>query len=112
MKINSDDIKEAVKVYLEARKRESLRKNEVVGLCLLQIKGKPCDRCGSMKNLTIDHIVPRKILIELGFDWETEFLPENIRPLCKPCNSYKTDRLDITLPETKQVLLKLLTPLL
>lgn len=48
--------------------------------------GYECAECGATEQLTVDHIIP----ISKG---GTETL-ENLRTLCKSCNSKKGDRLD------------------
>ncbi|MEA2982151.1 MAG: hypothetical protein QOF09_3974 [Alphaproteobacteria bacterium] len=38
-------------------------------------------------------------------------MPDNLVLLCRPCNGIKSDRLDFSIPETKQILLRLLEAL-
>ncbi len=64
--------------------------------------------CGRKDMLTIDHIVPKQILIEMGFDAERQWMPENFVIMCRPCNALKSGRLDFSNPKTKEILTKLL----
>lgn len=70
-------------------------------------EGEKCS-CGRTTMLTIDHIVPKQILIEMGFDAERQWMPENFVIMCQPCNALKSGRLDFSNPKTKEILLKLL----
>lgn len=68
---------------------------------LLKQDGKHCQFCGSTRNLTIDHIIPRS----LGGRRNRE----NVIVLCKSCNERKGNRLveivwwDDYYPSNKQV---------
>jgi 5-methylcytosine-specific restriction endonuclease McrA len=76
---------------------------------LLNRDGKKCYRCGREEWLTIDHIVPVSILRDMGVEErETYADSENLRILCKPCNSFKANRLDFADPRTKRVLMRAL----
>jgi 5-methylcytosine-specific restriction endonuclease McrA len=66
-----------------------------------------CARCGRSEMLTIDHIIP-KTLLRFFMDAERELLLENYQVLCRPCNQLKSAQLDFSIPQTKELLLKLL----
>lgn len=79
---------------------------------LLNRDGKKCFKCGRTEWLTIDHIVPVSILRDMGVpEAETYADKENLRLLCKPCNSFKAGRLDFSDPRTKRVLMRVLEKL-
>ncbi len=67
--------------------------------------------CGRKDMLSIDHLVPKQILIEMGFDAERQWMPENFVIMCRPCNALKSGRLDFSNPKTKEILTKLLEKL-
>lgn len=69
-----------------------------------------CSRCGDTKGLTVDHIVPSHLLLQLStehtpmaHEWE-----ENFEILCMYCNRMKGGNLDVRNPKTYQVLRKAL----
>ena len=88
------------KKYYEKRKRIAL---EIAWL--KEHKDEGC-KCGRRYDLTIDHIIPDKLLKEFGINIETYFEPRNFRVLCRICNVYKSDRLDFADPRTKKLLLE------
>ena len=66
-----------------------------------------CDRCSSTQNLTIDHIVPRSLLLDMGFEPDgKDFDEDNLTCLCKRCNQFKSNHLDFSNPKTKPLLIK------
>ncbi len=71
-------------------------------------KNKGCEKCQRKENPTLDHIVPKDILKQFGIDIDTEFIEDNLRILCKTCNTFKGNRLDFSTPKTKEILLKIL----
>lgn len=77
---------------------------------LLELKGDTeCAKCKRREYLTVDHVVPVKILRNFGLTLEEMYSLDLLVVLCRPCNSLKADNLDFNLPQTKEVLLKLLT---
>lgn len=61
--------------------------------------GGQCSRCPSVKNITVDHIIPRHLLLILGFtDAHKDY--ENLQLLCMDCNKRKGNQLDYTNPKT------------
>lgn len=101
------------KEIAEEKKKDELSKRQCeilnAGYCrdLIGREGK-CRKCKRTDKLTIDHVIPKFLLQSFGFDLEREFWPENFIVLCRPCNIFKSARLDFTIPETKPLLLKLL----
>lgn len=67
-----------------------------------------CMKCGSDKNLTLDHIIPKMILADLGVDVENEIIEDNYQVLCRYCNTKKGSRLDIREKGVKELLLKVI----
>jgi 5-methylcytosine-specific restriction endonuclease McrA len=58
------------------------------GTCAREIRelyGNLCYRCGSTKDITIDHIVPKSA--------DGCGVPTNLQPLCQACNEEKADQL-------------------
>lgn len=74
-------------------------------------KDRKCAKCSRTENLTLDHIVPRDILLTFGIDPDREIIEGNYQILCKTCNIYKSRRLDFSIPQTKEILLRLLEKL-
>ena len=65
-----------------------------------------CSKCRRMENLTIDHIIPRDILEDMGIDTARVFDEDNLQVLCAVCNKFKAHKLDFSTPSTKLLLLK------
>lgn len=61
-----------------------------------------CNRCGSTKNLTKDHIIPLAILRALGMSGNDK---ENLQILCQTCNNTKGSQLDPKNPRTRPLML-------
>ena len=66
-----------------------------------------CQKCWRTENLNLDHIIPRDILKMFGMDVDREILEGNYSILCRPCNTFKGNKLDFSNPKTKELLLKL-----
>ena len=67
-------------------------------------------KCGSDKNLSLDHIIPLDILRSF-MDVKREMLEGNYQLLCYRCNIFKANKLDFSNPETKKLLLDLIEKL-
>ncbi len=67
-----------------------------------------CVQCERPDNLTLDHIVPKYILEAFGMDTSTEIIEDNYQILCKVCNKFKSSKLEIRHPKTKEILLRLI----
>lgn len=67
-----------------------------------------CKKCNRKNKLTLDHIIPKIILVDMGYDTQRFFDREDLQLLCRPCNAFKTGRLDFSNPETKRLLIKYL----
>lgn len=114
--MNDFELKHLKKVGRELIKGENYAKSQVFALRAKFVtdayaKGKGCSKCGRKEMLTVDHIVPLSILIQLGVDVEHEYCEEDLDILCRPCNQYKQSRLDFTNPKTKEIMLKYLNKL-
>ena len=66
--------------------------------------GRKCDRCGTEKDLTVDHIIPESLLVQLGLEPRVSYVPQNYGVLCRRCNLFKANRLDYANPKTKPLL--------
>ncbi len=90
-------------------------KSKIIALTLdiiINRDGKKCRRCPREEWLTLDHIVPLSLLRDMGIDdLETYRDHDNFQLLCKPCNQFKSNRLDFSDPRTKQLLIKYLQQL-
>ncbi len=69
---------------------------------------KKCGKCPRKNMLSVDHIIPLRILASFGFKVKLFYDEENLQILCGPCNYMKTDNLDFSNPETKKLLIKYL----
>ena len=67
-----------------------------------------CERCHRTKDLTLDHIIPKELVSQMGVDIEREYNPENYQCYCRVCNIFKGNRLDFANPKTKPMLMKYL----
>lgn len=74
-------------------------------LTLLRLINSSC-ACGESREdmLTVDHIVPKRILIDFGLTTEQMFELKLLKILCRRCNSMKADHLDFSEPRTKEIL--------
>jgi 5-methylcytosine-specific restriction endonuclease McrA len=78
-------IKKAAKQNHMTRRRTEFRgQRDRLMLALIERDGYECAQCGSIDNITIDHIIP----LSKGGDDELD----NLRLLCQACNSRKGDR--------------------
>lgn len=104
------ELRAILKQIKEEQTNEGLRRKEVIGLKRLWLENnaKQCEKCPRNEKLTLDHIIPVKIIKEFGIDEEKMFMPENYRVLCGVCNHYKADRLDFSDKRTKELLVKYL----
>lgn len=66
-----------------------------------RFKKLPCTRCGSLENVTADHIIPKQFLKTLGI---LDDMRGNFQPLCYNCNHIKGDLLDPQNPHTVKLL--------
>lgn len=77
---------------------------------LLKQRGEECSYCdvhGDAEKLTLDHIIPKKVLLDMGLEdyYEDE---NNLEILCTRCNSRKASNLDFNNPKTIVLLEKYL----
>jgi 5-methylcytosine-specific restriction endonuclease McrA len=90
-----------------------MKKKKQTALWEWQLKSKSgtekC-KCGEVRDLNVDHIVPMSILIQFpnGKEYGYE-LNENFQILCKYCNQLKAGRLDLKNPKTYEVMEKILS---
>ena len=75
--------------------RETLQK-------LIKVRSNHCQTCnvsGDKEKLTLDHIIPKKILLDMGLeDYYTD--ESNLQILCARCNGSKASQLDFSHPKT------------
>lgn len=104
-----EEIRNKEKYEKDTRKKLVLTE-QAIFKDLIDIDAK-CSRCGRREYLTLDHIVPKVILQTFGVDTDRKSVEGNYQLLCKTCNSFKSGRLDFSIPITKTILLKLLEKL-
>ena len=68
--------------------------------------GVTCCKCNRSNNLTLDHIIPKSILVDFGIDVERTYDEENLLIMCRACNQIKANHLDFSIPMTKYLLEK------
>ena len=68
-------------------------------------------KCGEIRNLNVDHIVPVVILRQFILDTNYVLyeMEENFEILCRYCNQQKAERLDVRNPKTYSILEKVLS---
>lgn len=71
-----------------------------------QLGGCSHPKCIALKNLTVDHIIPRVFLKCLGMEALAETDEDNFQVLCKNHNGLKGNELDYTNPKTLPLLKK------
>lgn len=69
-------------------------------------RDKLCEKCGSDRNVTVDHIIPQSLLEQLGCMDERYDDENNFQFLCSLCNVQKANRLDHLNPKTVPLLEK------
>jgi len=106
-------IKQEIQTFVQGKNLEVLSKKQKFAFeqrifnLLVEQEGK-CTKCHRTTGLTLDHIVPSVMLSWFGVDTEREIIEENYQILCRPCNQFKSGRLDFSVAKTKEILLKLL----
>ena len=105
---NLNEIKKELK---ERKKLDNLTKSNlsVLEYAWLKDQEQICAKCGRYVFLTIDHIIPKDILRQFGVDVDMEFIEENLQVNCRSCNYFKGNRMDFTIPKTKELLIKLIS---
>jgi 5-methylcytosine-specific restriction endonuclease McrA len=81
--------------------RETLRR-------LIKNRGKKCETCnisGDDDKLTLDHIIPKKMLLDMGLE-EYYTDEDNLQILCSKCNGKKGSQLDFNNSKTIPLLEK------
>lgn len=68
-----------------------------------------CVWCGSKEQLTMEHVIPRSLLLKMGYTpIETWELTENLIVVCKDCNGEKGNSICLKLEQTHKALKQLL----
>ncbi len=93
------------KEVLSKKNREILERQIFIKL---KEENNKCEKCWRTDNLNLDHIVPKDILKMFGMDTEREILDGNYRIMCRPCNSFKGNKLDFADKRTKDLLTELI----
>lgn len=71
-------------------------------------EGAKCLKCGKGDEaiLSVDHIVPKFIIVHFGLDADIIFDEDNLQVLCRRCNQFKGARLEFSNPKTRELLIK------
>lgn len=98
-------VKEHLKAitYERKSKKESIEWHAVLR-GKLKAEKKCCEKCASIYELTLDHIVPQSFLKDLGMVPEHDYNVNNFRLLCKKCNNDKGNHFDFTDERTEKLL--------
>lgn len=89
------------------------KKDTALGALQRENKGKEqqCERCKKTREVTVDHIIPKHLLEQLGLFDEVVNWTENYELLCLACNRFKGGQIDLANPKTipllKQIISKL-----
>lgn len=67
---------------------------------------KECRKCGKLRELSVDHIIPVSFLEDIGVDSGIYDDEDNFEYLCILCNRYKASRFDMAHPKTVGLLKK------
>jgi len=70
-----------------------------------------CSKCGKEKELSVEHIIPKFLLEQLGLEDEIVNDEENFDHYCFACNRFKGSRIDLTHPRTIILLKKYINKL-
>jgi 5-methylcytosine-specific restriction endonuclease McrA len=91
-------------------KRKSLKSVQIAYDGVVERDGAVCRRCGSVKDLTLDHIIPVSILRQIiGMDMHQKYDDlENLEILCRRCNLFKGNQIEMANPKAKILLKKYL----
>lgn len=106
--MRSETYKQLTEEILEIEKTgKSIRRFRIMKeQAWIKTQGK-CEKCPATDNLTLDHIIPKTMLLDMGFEPDgQDFDEENFSCLCRRCNMFKSNRLDFSNPKTKKLLLK------
>lgn len=97
-------LKEELKLLKSQNLLDEL-KNKVLEQIIFKELPKVCTNCGETKYLTLDHLVPESLLMDLSvFD----VIEDNYQILCRYCNYKKSNRLDMLNPKTREILLRII----
>jgi len=99
------ELREMTQKEIMTRKNREVLEREI--FIKLKKESEKCEKCWRTDNLNLDHIVPKDILKMFGMDVEREILDGNYRIMCRPCNSFKGNKLDFADKRTKDLLLQL-----
>lgn len=86
------------------------KRTTILGALQYENKGKEreCKRCHKIREVTVDHIIPKHLLEQLGLFDEVTDWRENMELLCLACNRFKGGQLDLanplTIPLLKEVI--------
>ncbi len=108
-KQDSEYCEARIEMLQERNIEESTRKNVRVNQIIWKNRQEQqCAKCPRKDNLTLDHIIPKELALSFGVDFINQYWEENFQMLCKPCNVFKSGRLDFSNLKTKVLLLKLI----
>lgn len=87
--------------------------NTALGALQKENKGKEreCVRCKRVREVTVDHIIPKHLLEQLGLFEEVVNWPENYELMCMACNRFKSGQIDMANPKTVPLLKEIINKL-
>ena len=98
-------LKEIRKLIKEKVLNEKHAKSNVIKLeTAYKLDNPKCEECKAVKNLTYDHIIPQKILIDFNINPAKQFWEKNSQVLCYRCNQRKKHSLYLDNPKTINLL--------
>ena len=91
------------------KKRMKLKKLQAHTIKEMIASGRDkCEKCGRLDMLTIDHIIPYSLLMQFGLATEETYHDKYVTVLCRICNAYKADKIDMNDRRVKPLLEELI----
>ncbi len=96
------------KWHIKMKILNKLAKLKKESVSYLFTKYKKCTKCSDKSRLTVEHIIPVRVLKEMGFysieTYNHKIHKRNLTVLCYSCNTKKGDSVDLTDPKIRKLL--------